>query len=130
MMSLRVVCFIAAVFLHGVWRWIAVAGAAFLPAIAVVIANAVDLRLNKGQDLPDVPPEESPRPELEGPDRTTPLIIPGESEPLRGNGTPPASGPGGPTPEPGPAETEDGSEEGSEGAGPEDTAPGADGPTA
>lgn len=124
MMSLRVACFIAAVFLHGVWRWIAVAGAAFLPAIAVVIANAVDLRLNKGQDLPDVPPEEPQRPELEGPDRTTPLIIPGESEPLRGNGTPPpTSG----EPQPGRPEAA-GTEDDPESAGPEDTAPGADGP--
>lgn len=85
MMSLRVICFIAAVFLHGMWRWIAVAGAAFLPAIAVVIANAVDLRLNKGQQLPDVPPEEPGHAALEGPDAAPPVIIPGESEPAPGS---------------------------------------------
>lgn len=103
MMSLRVICFVAAVFLHGVWRWIAVAGAAFLPAIAVVIANAVDLRLNKGgQELPDVPPEEPGRPALAGPDAVPPVIIPGESEP--GHDTDPHhdagtdAGPSGPGP--------------------------------
>ncbi|WP_194793182.1 DUF3099 domain-containing protein [Raineyella fluvialis] len=80
LMSLRVICFVAAVFLHGVWRWVAVAGAAVLPAIAVVIANAVDLRLNRTTDLPPVPPEEVDRPALENPE-TPPVIIPGESEP-------------------------------------------------
>jgi len=112
MMSLRIICFVAAVFLHGVWRWVAVAGAAFLPAIAVVIANAVDLRLNRGQDLPDVPPEEPQRPELEGPDRATPLIIPGESEPTRGTGTSPNA----------PGDEAPGSD------GPEDGSPGPDRP--
>lgn len=39
-MSLRTVCFIAAVITTGVWRWIFLAGAAFLPYFAVIIANA------------------------------------------------------------------------------------------
>lgn len=39
-MSLRTVCFVAAVIATGVWRWIFLAGAAFLPYFAVIIANA------------------------------------------------------------------------------------------
>lgn len=39
-MSIRTVCFIAAVFTPSPWRWILVAGALFLPYIAVVLANA------------------------------------------------------------------------------------------
>lgn len=39
-MSLRTACFVAAVIATGVWRWIFLAGAAFLPYFAVIIANA------------------------------------------------------------------------------------------
>ncbi|WP_406287744.1 DUF3099 domain-containing protein [Embleya sp. NBC_00896] len=39
-MSIRTVCFIGAVFTPSPWRWILVAGALFLPYIAVVVANA------------------------------------------------------------------------------------------
>lgn len=39
-MSIRTVCFVAAVFTPSPWRWILVAGALFLPYIAVVLANA------------------------------------------------------------------------------------------
>ena len=43
-MSLRTVCFILAVVLHGWLRWVCVALAAVLPYIAVVAANAVQRR--------------------------------------------------------------------------------------
>jgi len=39
-MSIRTVCFVTAVFAPSPWRWILVAGALFLPYIAVVLANA------------------------------------------------------------------------------------------
>lgn len=77
MMSLRVICFVAAVFLTGAWRWLAVAGAAFLPAIAVVIANAIDLRRKQGGEVPTVTPQPVDLPELEAA-REQPLVIPAE----------------------------------------------------
>jgi DUF3099 family protein len=40
MMSIRVVCFIAAVLTPSPWRWILLVGAVFLPSVAVVLANA------------------------------------------------------------------------------------------
>lgn len=39
-MMLRTACFIATIFLPNPYRWFAMAGAIFLPYIAVVIANA------------------------------------------------------------------------------------------
>jgi hypothetical protein len=39
-MMVRTLCFIAAVFLHGTYRWIAMGGAVILPYVAVVVANA------------------------------------------------------------------------------------------
>ena len=39
-MLVRTVCFIGAVFADGLLRWLLVAGALFLPYIAVVLANA------------------------------------------------------------------------------------------
>lgn len=39
-MSLRTICFVAAVIAEGYFRWIFLAGAAFLPYFAVIIANA------------------------------------------------------------------------------------------
>ncbi len=38
-------CFIAMIFVPGLWRLVLLAGAAFLPGIAVILANAVDLRV-------------------------------------------------------------------------------------
>ena len=40
MMSLRIVCFVLAVLTPSPWRWMFVAGAVFLPSVAVVLANA------------------------------------------------------------------------------------------
>lgn len=52
-MSIRMVCFFAAVMVGpGVLRWVLVAGAVFLPFLAVVIANASDQR-NDGFTLPN-----------------------------------------------------------------------------
>jgi hypothetical protein len=39
-MSLRTVCFILGVVTTGIWRWIFMSGAVFLPYFAVIIANA------------------------------------------------------------------------------------------
>jgi len=44
-MSLRTVCFIGAVLVGPSWfRWVLIAGAVFLPYVAVVMANAVNAR--------------------------------------------------------------------------------------
>lgn len=75
LMSLRVICFVAAIFLQGMWRWVAVAGAAFLPAIAVVIANAIDLRFRKGGTVPEVTPQLFEGQALASPHRPKNLII-------------------------------------------------------
>ena len=54
-MSIRLVCFIAAVAVGpGVLRWVLVAAAVFLPLFAVVMANAGDQR-DDGFRLPDGP---------------------------------------------------------------------------
>ena len=39
-MLVRTICFVGAVFADGLFRWLLVAGALFLPYIAVVLANA------------------------------------------------------------------------------------------
>lgn len=39
-MSIRTICFVGAIFATGILRWILLAGAIFLPYIAVFIANA------------------------------------------------------------------------------------------
>ena len=39
-MSLRTVCFVLGVVTEGLWRWIFMSGAVFLPYFAVIIANA------------------------------------------------------------------------------------------
>lgn len=54
-MSIRLVCFVAAVIVgSGVLMWLLIAGAVFLPLFAVVIANAGDQR-NDGFSLPAGP---------------------------------------------------------------------------
>ena len=54
-MSLRTVCFIAAVAVGPGWlRWVLVAGAVFLPFFAVVMANAGNQK-NDGFILPEAP---------------------------------------------------------------------------
>lgn len=52
-MSVRLVCFLAAVIVgSGVFMWLLIAGAVFLPLFAVVLANATDQR-DDGFSLPD-----------------------------------------------------------------------------
>ncbi len=54
-MSIRLVCFVAAVAVgSGVLMWLLIAGAVFLPLFAVVIANAGDQR-SDGFSLPEGP---------------------------------------------------------------------------
>jgi hypothetical protein len=40
-MSIRLVCFIVAIFIHSWWALIPIAGAVILPYVAVVLANTV-----------------------------------------------------------------------------------------
>ena len=54
-MMVRTACFVAAVAVEGVLRWVFVAGALFLPYIAVVMANA-------GVQREPRPPETVPPP--------------------------------------------------------------------
>ncbi|GAA0955428.1 hypothetical protein GCM10009554_63110 [Kribbella koreensis] len=60
MMSLRVVCFVAAVITPSPWRWILLVGAVFLPSVAVVLANARRTKEVSGAEV-YVPPA---RPQL------------------------------------------------------------------
>ncbi|NLT30829.1 MAG: DUF3099 domain-containing protein [Propionibacterium sp.] len=53
LMMFRVICIVSMFFVPGVWRWVLLAGAAFLPALAVLIANNVDIRTP--QPVPDEP---------------------------------------------------------------------------
>lgn len=47
-MTIRLVCFLAAYFVGPGWlRWVLMAGAVFLPYVAVVAANATDLRKDR-----------------------------------------------------------------------------------
>jgi predicted tellurium resistance membrane protein TerC len=39
-MGIRTACFLGLIFVDGVWQWVCIAGAVFLPYIAVVMANA------------------------------------------------------------------------------------------
>lgn len=43
-MAIRTLCFIGLVITPGPWRWLFIPGAAFLPAIAVVLGNVDDRR--------------------------------------------------------------------------------------
>ncbi len=47
-MGLRTACFVLAIITTGPLRWVLVAGAVFLPYIAVVLANAADRRTSAG----------------------------------------------------------------------------------
>lgn len=63
-MGIRTLCFFAFLFVPGYWKLVALAGAAFLPVIAVVLANSSDHR-------------PLPEPEPEG-DDTLPALPPGQ----------------------------------------------------
>lgn len=71
-MLIRVICFAAIFVVPGWWKLAAVAGAVFLPAIAVLLANEQDRRAP------------TPRPDLATPSRpalTGGDVIPGEVDP-------------------------------------------------
>lgn len=75
-MGIRTACFIALIFVEGVWQWVCIAGAVFLPYIAVVMANAG--RENDGFTNRPVSPVS--RTELP----STPIrVIPAEEQPPR-----------------------------------------------
>jgi hypothetical protein len=71
-MVIRTVCFVLAIFVDGPWRWVFIAGAVFLPYVAVVFANAGRETAGPGPLAPTaaplpalgtrpvVPPEDSP----------------------------------------------------------------------
>ncbi len=71
-MAVRIACFGLAIVVDGVWRWVFLLAAAVLPAIAVLLANAVDLR------RPSVITEE---PSAVAPALTSPGTIHGQVEP-------------------------------------------------
>ena len=52
-MMIRTACFILTVLLPSPWRWFALAGAMFLPYIAVVVANAGRETVSPGSALLD-----------------------------------------------------------------------------
>ena len=66
-MALRTICFVLAIVTTGPLRWTFVAGAVFLPYVAVVLANATDRRGASGPAafyVPDRPQlEAAPPPE-------------------------------------------------------------------
>lgn len=69
-MGIRTACFIAIVFTHGWVQWLSVAGAVFLPYIAVIAANAG--RENDRFAVQPVPPMSS----TELPSRSVRIITP------------------------------------------------------
>lgn len=71
-MGVRVSCFLAAVAIDGWMRWVFLLGAAVLPAVAVLLANAVDLR------RPAVVPRTDPMADRQ---LTAPGTVPGTVEP-------------------------------------------------
>lgn len=50
-MAFRVVSFVAGCFAPNPWNWVLFAAAAVLPAVAVVLANAIDQRTQPGPPL-------------------------------------------------------------------------------
>ncbi|SJN27282.1 hypothetical protein FM119_05530 [Mycetocola reblochoni REB411] len=52
MMAIRLVCLFALLFVRGWWVWICVAGAVFLPYIAVMLANATASPVGSEVDTP------------------------------------------------------------------------------
>jgi Flp pilus assembly protein TadB len=73
-MGIRTACFVLAIVTSGPLRWVLVAGAVFLPYVAVVVANATDRRTYAGpaafasEDRPRL--EAAPPAEPAGDERT------------------------------------------------------------
>ncbi len=70
-MLVRVICFVLMIFVPGWWKVIALLGAVFLPAAAVLLANNVDRRAPTSRPSKD----DTVRPALPSAD-----VIPGEVE--------------------------------------------------
>ena len=70
-MLIRVICFAMMIFVPGWWKVVALLGAVFLPAAAVLLANNQDRRAPASRP----PDEETTRPALPSGD-----VIPGEVE--------------------------------------------------
>ena len=68
-MLIRVICFVAMIFVPGWWKVVALLGAVILPAAAVLLANNVDRRVPASRPLDD----DTARPALPSAD-----VIPGE----------------------------------------------------
>jgi len=60
-MSIRVVCVLACLFVHGWWLLIPALGAVFLPYVAVVFANAVSKRGRGAVERPGARELEGPK---------------------------------------------------------------------
>ncbi len=74
-MGFRTACFLAMLFVPGVWRWVLFAGAVLLPYVAVVFANQVDSRGRSSQPVEQGEPEDLPQLTV-GDER----IVPGEQD--------------------------------------------------
>lgn len=59
-MAVRVACFLGGVMAPTPWNWVLFVGAAVIPPVAVMLANAVDMRRPKEPEHPEI----SDRPEL------------------------------------------------------------------
>lgn len=60
-MAFRTACFIAMIFVPGVFRWILLGGAVLLPYVAVLLANEHDSRRSPGAKLERGEPEPAPQ---------------------------------------------------------------------
>lgn len=69
-MATRVVCFLAGTVTPMPWNLLLFLAAAVLPALAVMLANAIDLRAQ--------PPTASPTPAPDRPELTSPQTLPGQ----------------------------------------------------
>lgn len=58
-MAFRTACFIAMVFVSGNFRWVLLAGAVFLPYIAVVFANQANTRTPHSIEIPQAGPNDA-----------------------------------------------------------------------
>lgn len=60
-MAIRTACFVSMIFVPGPFRWVLLAGAIFLPYIAVVLANQANTRTQSNEQVPGVPPSAAPQ---------------------------------------------------------------------
>ena len=60
-MAFRTACFIAMIFVPGVFRWILFGGAVFLPYVAVIFANQTNSRRSDSGEIEKGEPEPAPQ---------------------------------------------------------------------